>query len=199
MKRSIKVASIVLVVIVALTIVIVLYGSGAFVSTEQLQTEGFKPWTIANFTSPGSYVATFYRNNNRLADVSVNVGLVMPQQNLAGITFSISHEAGMLDSLYLEFTPTNGFIQVYLERPGAQIWPSMIFQTSTDGRSTIVGVEDLGLIGIGTIGLNFYVDPSGTTAFWFEVNFTMHQTGFPPTRQAGLAQVQLPLTYANAT
>jgi hypothetical protein len=105
----------------------------------------------------------------------------------------------MLDSLYLEFTPNSGFIQLYLERPAAQIWPSMIFQTSTDGRSTIVGVSDLGLIGVGTIGLNFYFEPSGTTGFWFEVDFTMHTPGFPPPRQAGSAQVELPITYANAT
>jgi hypothetical protein len=194
-KRDIKIASIVLAVIVVLTVGIVLYGSGVFAPTEQLQTEGFRA------TDPETYEATFYSNKIEMAVISADVGLVEPVQELAGMTFYISHGTGVLDSLYLEFTPTNpgGFIQLYLEKPGAQIWPPMIFQTSPDGRSTIVGVSDLGLLGIGTIGLNFYIDPSGTTSFWFEVNFTMHTAGFPPTHQAGSAQVQLPLTYANAT
>jgi hypothetical protein len=46
MKRSIKIVSVVLIVIVVLTIGIVLYNSGAFVSTKQLQTEGFKQLSI---------------------------------------------------------------------------------------------------------------------------------------------------------
>jgi hypothetical protein len=91
MKPYIKVASIVLAVIVALTIVFVLYNSGAFVSTEQLQTEGFKPWSIAGITQPGSYVASFYRNKSEVVEVSVDVDAVLPPQGLAGVTFYISH------------------------------------------------------------------------------------------------------------
>jgi hypothetical protein len=195
MKRSIKIISIILAVIVILTIGIVLYNSGAFVSAEQLQTDGFKQLTTSNST----YLATFHSDKVEVAEVSVDLGVVEPQQGLAGMTFYISHSIGTIDSLYLEFTPNaGGFIQVYLERPSTQIWPPMIFQTSTDGRSTIVGVSDLGFLGIGTIGLNFYLEPS-QTSFWFEANFTMHPTGFPPTRQVGSAQIELPITFANAT
>jgi len=195
MKRNIKITSIVLAMIVVLTIGIVLYGSGVLASTEQLQTEGFKA------VDSETYGATFYSGKIEVAVISADVGLVEPRQELAGMTFYISHGVGMLDSIHLEFTPMNpnGFIQLYLEKPSSQIWPPMIFQTSKDGRSTIVGVSDLGLLGIGTIRLNFYVDPSGTTSFLFEVTFTMHTTGFPPTHQAGSAQVELPLTYANVT
>jgi hypothetical protein len=199
MKRSIKIASIVLAVIVTLAVGTVLYNSEALVSPEQLRTEGFKLWSIAGVTQLGSYVATFYKNKTEVAEVSVDVDPVMPQLGLASMKFDISHEVGVIDSLYLEFTPMNGLIQLYLERPGAQIWPPMIFQTSSDGRSTIVGVDHLGLIGIGTIELNFYLEPQQTTGFWFYVNFTMRPTGFLTTRQAGSAQVELPITYANAT
>ncbi|MGD0027561.1 MAG: hypothetical protein ABSC91_01320 [Candidatus Bathyarchaeia archaeon] len=196
MKRSIKIASIVLAVIFALTIGIVLYDAGAFVSTERLQTEGFKELAIDSET----HIASFYSDKVEVADVSVDVGLVMPQQGLAYMQFYIGHEVGMLDSLYLEFTPTGAPIQVYLEKPGAQLWPPMVFQTSSDGISTIVGVDDLGLLGTGTIPLNFYLGSYQTNeSFWFEVNFTMHATGSLLTRQVGSAQIELPIAFANAT
>jgi hypothetical protein len=198
MKRSIKIASIVLAVIFVLTIGIVLYDAGAFVSTEQLQTEGFKQLSIPDSET---YAASFYSNKVEVAEVSVDVGLVMPQQGLAYMQFYISHEVGMLDSLYLEFTPTNpgAFIQLYLERPGARPWPLMVFQTSSDARSTIVGVDDLGSIGTGTVGLAFFLRPYQATSFWFELNFTMHASGSLLTRQVGSAQIELPITLANAT
>lgn len=201
MKRSVKIVSIVLAAIVVLTIGIVLYDVGAFVSTEQLQTEGFQKL----LNDPETYVADFYSGKVEVAEVSLDVGLVMPQQDLAYMTFYIAHEvgsAGVFDSLYLEFTPTNpgSFIHVYMERPGPQLWPPMVFQTSSDGMSTIVGVDDLESLGIGTIPLNFYLGPYQTTeSFWFEVNFTMHASGSLLTRQVGSAQIELPITLANAT
>jgi hypothetical protein len=199
MKRSVKIASIVLAVIVVLTVGIVLYDSGAFVSTEQLQTEGFKEL----WTDPETHIAGFYSDKVEVAEVSVGVGLVMPQQGLAYMTFYIAHEVGMqkhnIDSLYLEFTPTSAPIQVYLERPGAQLWPPMVFQTSSDGISTIVGVNELGSLGIGTIPLNFYLGSQTNESFWFQVNFTMHPSGSLLTRQVGSAQIELPITLANAT
>lgn len=196
MKRNFKIASIVLAAIVVLTIGIVLYDSGAFVSTEQLQTEGFKQQSIPDSET---YIASFYSNKIEVADVSVDVGSVMPQQDLAQMTFYVAHEVGILDSLYLEFTPTGAPIQLYLERPGAQLWPPMVFQTSSDGISTIVGVEDLGSLGIGTIPLNFYLGSQTNESFWFQVNFTMHTSGSLLTRQVGSAQIELPITLANAT
>ena len=198
MKR-IAIASVFLMVIVVLTVGIVLYGSGVFVPTGQLRTDGFKQLSFPNNETSE---ARFYNNKIEVAIVDAGAGLVgEPMQNLAGMRFYVSHETGVLDSLYLEFTPMNpgAFIEVYLERSSSQIWPPMIFQTSTDGSSTVMGVSDLGLLGIGTIGLNFYLEPSGTTGFWFEANFTMHTAGFPPTHEAGSAQIGLPFTFATTT
>jgi hypothetical protein len=201
MKRTIKIVSIVLAVIIVLAIGTVLYDSGTFVSTEQLRTDG---WTQL-WTDPETHCADFYSGNVDVAEISVDVGLVMPQQDLAYMTFNIAHSVAMLgspfDSLYLEFTPTNPstFIQWYLEKPEAQVWPPMVFQTSSDGMSTIVGVDHLGLLGTGTLVLNFFLEPYQATSFWFEVNFTMHANG-SLTRQAGeSAQIEIPITYANAT
>jgi hypothetical protein len=201
MKLSIKIVSIVLIVIVVLTIGIVLYNSGALVSTKQLQTEGFKQLSIPDSET---YVASFNSDKAEAVRVSVDVGNVTPGQGaLAYMTFYIQsfEDVGGFDSLYLNFTTTNpfGFFRFYLGRPGNQFWPPMIFRGSADGRSTIVGVDDLGVSGTYGIEFGFYLEPSQTTSFWFRVNFTTQPTGFPPTRQAGSAQIELPITYANAT
>jgi hypothetical protein len=196
MRQAIKIVSIVLIVIVAFTIGILLYENETFVSTEQLQ---FKLQQPAN--PVWSYAGTFYSGKTDVAEIATSTGGVEPPYGLASFTFYISHSSGILDSLYLELTPANGgFIVVYLEKPESQIWPSMIFQSSPDGTGTIVGVSNLGSLGMGTLGLNFYLEPqNGANSFWFAVNFTMRPTGFPQTRQAGSTLVELPITYANTT
>jgi hypothetical protein len=160
MKRSIKIVSVVLIVIVVLTIGIVLHNSGALVSTKQLQTEGFKQLSIPDSET---YVASFNSDKVEVAGVSVDVGPVTPQQGLAYMTFYIQPygDGTMLDSLYLNFTTTNpfGFFRFYLGRPGNQFWPPMIFRGSADGRSTIVGVNDLGASGTSGIEFDFYLEP----------------------------------------
>jgi hypothetical protein len=209
MKRSIKIASIVLVAIVVLTIGIVLYDSGAFLSTEQLQTEDFKQQSYPNSET---YEATFYSNNVEVADASVYIGPVTPQQGLASMTVYIEPGQGagltssntptwMLDSFHLELTPARngGLIRWYLETPEAPPWTHMVFQTSNeDPTTTIVGADNLGAIGY-LVSLAFYVEAYGATSFRFELNFTMHETGSLFTRQAGSAQIELPVTLANAT
>ena len=209
MNRSIKIASIVLAAIVVLTVGIVLYDSGAFLSTEQLQTEGFKQQSYPNSET---YEATFYSNNVEIADASVYIGPVTPQQGLASMAVYIEPGQGagltsstptwMLDSFHLELTParTGGIIRWYLETPEAPPWTHMVFQTSSeDPTSTIVGADNLGAIGLDPVSLAFYVEAYGATSFRFELNFTMHETGSLFTRQAGSAQIELPITLANAT
>jgi hypothetical protein len=210
MKRSIKIVSIVLAAIVVLTVGIVLYDSGALVSTEQLQTEGFKQQSIPN---SDIYEATFYSNNVKVADASVYIGPVTPQQGLASMQVYIEPGQGagltssntptwMLDSFHLELAPARngGLIRWYLETPEAPPWTHMVFQTSSeDPTSTIVGADNLGAIGGDPVSLAFYVEAYGATSFRFELNFTMHETGSLFTSQAGSAQIELPITLANAT
>jgi hypothetical protein len=129
-----------------------------------------------------------------VAEVGVLVGSVEPQQGVAYMQFYIAAHSGMLDSFSVEFTP-QGIMQCYVESPSI---PASITR-GADGISTIVEVNDLGIAGIATLTLDFYLQPYQTPGFWFEVNFTMHQIGFPQTRQVGLGQVELPITYANAT
>ena len=187
MRRSVKISSVVLAVIVAVTIGIVLYNNVTSVSTEQLRTGGFE---VEN----GWTGATFYSGNTSVAEVGVLVGSIDPQQGVAYMQFYIAPDSGMLDSFSVELTPQVA-MQCYVESPSV---PAIITR-DVDGISTIVKVKDLGVAGAATLALDFYLQPYQTDSFGFEVNFTMHQIDFPQTRQVGLAQVELPITYANAT
>jgi hypothetical protein len=187
MKRNIKIASTVLAVTIALAIGIILYENETLVSTQQLRTQGFEfepVWTTASF----------YSGKTDVADVSVTLGEVEPQQGLAYMTFYIDHTTGTLDSFYLEFTPQY-IMYCYMQPPN---YPASITK-APDGLSTIVEANNLGSYGVGTLGLEFYLQPYETDSFGFQVNFTVTPSGSPQTRQVGTAQVQLPLTYANAT
>lgn len=199
MKRSIKIASVALALIIVLAVWIVLYDPSAFVSTQQLQTDGFKQLYIQGSET---YVADFNSSKVKVAGVSVDVGPIMPQQSLVYMTFNIQPygDGTSFDSLYLNFTTTNpfGFFRFYLGRPGNEFWPPMVFRGTTD-RSTIVGADDLGVSGTMSIEFDFYLEPVQTTSFWFEMNFTTHPTGFPPTRQLGSARIEVPIVYTNAT
>ena len=186
MRRSVKISSVVLAVIVAVTVGIVMYNDVTAVSTEQLRAGGFE-------SENGWIGADFYSGNTSVAEVGVLVGSVDSQQGVAYMQFYIAPNSGMLDSFSVEFTP-QGIMQCYVESPSV---PASV--TRGAGTSTIVEADDLGTAGIATLTLDFYLQPYQTSNFLFEVNFTMHQIGFPQTRQVGSTQAELPITYANTT
>jgi len=193
MKPRMRVVSIVLVVIIAVTITIVLCNNGTFVSAEQLQTEGFV------LTPSKEYAASFYRDKTEVNDVSLLLEPVPPHSFFASMTVYFSNHPGILDSLSLDFKPAQGLggvIQCYFESPTSV--PATV-KTGADGLSTIVEANDLGTTGEGSFYLQFLIEPFQANSFWFEVNFTMRPTGFPPTRQTGSAQIELPFTFANST
>ena len=192
MKRSIKVASIVLAVIIVLTIGIVLYGNGTFVSAEQLHTRGFVSTEFKN------YVADFYRSENEVFEVSVQLGIMDPEFPIVSMYVYFSNHSGTLDSLSLGFAAQGvaGFIQCYFESPASV--PATV--TTPDGQNTIVQVNDPGKMGTSSFYLEFLVVPLlQANNFEFQVKFTLLSSGFPLTRQAGSTQTELPLTFANAT
>ena len=190
-KRSVKIASIVLVAIIALTIGIVLYGNGTFVSAEQLQTEGFVS------TSSERYTADFYNNKNEVFEVTVQLSIMDPEFSLASMIVYFSNHSGTLDSLNLAFTSQGPgqFIQCYFESPTSV--PATV--TTPDGLNTVVQVNDMGKTGTSSFYLQFLILPFQTNNFEFQVTFTLLQSGFPLTRQTGTTQVELPTTFTNST
>ena len=192
MKRSVKAASVVLLAaIIALTIAIVLYSNGTFASTVQLQTEGFFS------TASGEQAADFYRNTNEVIDVSLGMMAVNPLSYFAEVDVYVSNHTGILDSLYLTFVGPSLAqpIQCYLQTPGSV---SATVKLGAD-LSTIVEVNDLEATQTGSFFLQFLIGPGEAQSFLFEVKFTMRPTGFPPTRQSGYAQTELPFKFVNAT
>ncbi|MGD0978829.1 MAG: hypothetical protein ABR962_06760 [Candidatus Bathyarchaeia archaeon] len=190
-KRSVKAASIVLVVVVAITVAVALYVNGAFVSAEQLQTQGFVS------SGPKRYTVDFYKNNNEVFEVNVQLSVMDPEFNLATMMVYFSNHSGTLDSLTLSFTSPsiNQFIRCYLETPTSV--PATV--TTRDGLNTNVQLTGLGKMGIGSFYLQFLIQPFQANNFEFQVNFALLQTGLPPIRQTGTAQIQLPTTFTNAT
>jgi hypothetical protein len=190
LKRTVKAASVVLAVIIAVTIVIVLYDSGTFTSTVQLQTDGFL--SIA----PEEQAADFYRSKTEVIDVSLGMMAVNPLSSFAEMDVYVSNHTGILDSLYLTFVGPSLAqpIQCYLQTPNGV---SATVKLGAD-LSTIVEVNGYAMQ-TGSFFLQFLVWPGQANSFLFEVNFTMRPTGFPPTRQAGYAQAELPFRFVNAT
>jgi hypothetical protein len=190
MKRSVKAASIALVVIVAITIVGALYVNGAFISSEQLQTQGF--------VSSGDkrYTVDFTKNNNTMFEVNVQLMVTAPEFDLNTMIVYFSNHSGTLALLSLSFTSpsVNQFIQCYLTTPTSV--PATV--TTPDGLNTNIQLTDLAKTGQGSFYLQFLIQPYQTNNFQFQVNFALLQ-GFPPTRQTGTAEIVLPTKLTNST
>jgi hypothetical protein len=192
MQRRAKVVLIVssVLALAALVVVVALTSMEAFVFTENLPIEGFRPiGQNANGTD-------VYHNGVRTSDIYIGTDPVNPQTGLISLRFSIWHlETTELDSLHLRFSSAN-LMQVYLEMPGGYPWSPVNFHQDSDGKSIIFGVDDLGFQGSGTVTLNFLMNPwQNETNFQMEIQYAMHTPAWIQlTHQAVSTQIDIPIS-----
>lgn len=159
-----------------------------FIFTECLHVEKFKS------ISEDSHAADILDNGVRVANIYIRVEHPAPQAFDVPVLVSIWHLKGTeLDSLFLKFSGIN-YIQIYLEAPRGS-WPPIHFRQSSDGKGTVLEVDDLGFQGTGTVTLQFLLRPfSEQHSFHFEAGFSMHKKVFMQlTRQEVLAYTEIPI------
>lgn len=61
-------------------------------------------------------------------------------------------------------TGTDPHVDVTLETPPGGPWPAVEFGLADDGRTTVFEADELGLVGEGSVTLEFALDPSGRPA-----------------------------------
>jgi hypothetical protein len=190
MQRRVKVVLIACsaLVLAALLVIVALSSMKAFVFTENLSIEGFRP------IGQNANATDVYQNGVRTSDIYIGTDPVNPQTGLISLRFSIWHE-GELDSLHLRFSSAN-FMQVYLEMPEGYPWSPINFHQDSDGKSVIFGVDDLGFQGSGTVTLDFLMRPwQSQTNFQLEIQYTMHTPALIQlTHQAVSTEIEIPIS-----
>jgi len=192
MQRRVKVVLIVgsALVLAALIVIVALSSMKAFVFTENLSIDGFRP------IGQNANATDVYQNGVRTSDIYIGTDPVNPQTGLMSLRFSIWHlETTELDSLHLRFSSAN-FMQAYLEMPGGYPWSPINFHQNNDGKSIIFAVDDLGFQGVGTVTLDFLLRPGqGQTSFQIEIQYTMHTPALIQlTHQAISTEIEIPIS-----
>ena len=144
----------------------------------------------------GDYSADVLDNGNRVADIFVRFpSLVYSGLTEIPATVSVWHQEGtMLKSLELTFS-SQQFLSVALNVPEGSPWPNLEFHHTSDSKSVLLHVADLGIQGTGTITLDFFIEMQSsqqTLSFTLYAHLTMQKDApFTFSRQVAESQVDI--------
>jgi len=162
--------------------------SERFLFTEHLRVEEY----VSDNT--GSLSATVFRGDSHVANINIQLGLPFPQSDDIPIQLSIWHiEEIELDSLSLKLYGTD-YLDVYMEAPSAS-WPPYTFRRAEDGKGILFQVENLGVLGVGTVVIRFLLtNLPDDQSLYFEATCSMHTKVFLQlTRQELWTYTEIPL------
>ena len=140
------------VVVVALGLLVLAWGSQLIVSSSYLQVSA---WTQGN----GQCSAEFLDHNSAVGGITIiGSSLVTLGATEIPVTVSIWHNSGTdVKSAELTFS-TDGFADVSLAVLEGGPWPSVQFHRTSDGEGVLFYVGGLGFVGTGTVTIGFFLE-----------------------------------------